>query len=288
MALSQIDILKKYKIPIEGKSGQHLLIDANVQKKIVDLLGCEENITVVEIGPGLGALTGEMIARGYQVIAIEKDERFIEILKDYFCDQIKAGQLKIIHEDVLKVDFFKLKKEHPALKRIISNLPYYITAPILIQTFEALPVFDRAVYMMQKEVGERVVANPGSSDYGRLSLNAYFSSDVECSFHVSPNCFTPQPKVWSSVLTFELKDKLDGTKIDRSLMMNLIKSAFGQRRKMLLSILSKSKMFGFAREEWEVFFQEFDISYQARAEELSPQKFVQMTSRIQEISSNKL
>ena len=285
--LSQIDILKKYKIPIEGKSGQHLLIDNNVQKKIVDLLGQEKKMTIIEIGPGLGALTGEMLERNHQVIAIEKDERFIEILRDHFVDRIKGGQLEIIHEDVLKVDFFKLKKKHPGLKKIISNLPYYITAPILIQTFEALSVFERAVYMMQKEVGERVVAKAGTSDYGRLALSAFFSSDVECSFHVSPHCFTPQPKVWSSVLNFHLKDKLQDTGVDRSLMMKLIKSAFGQRRKMLLSVLSKSKLFEHSRKEWEVFFKECDIAEQARAEEVSPQKFIQLTLKMQDSSFRK-
>lgn len=264
---TQIELLKKHGLSIRGNMGQHLLIDPNIQKKIVDLLDLKPGETVLEIGPGLGALTGEILNRGAKVIAVEKDPRFVAILREEY----DPKALEVIDEDILKFDFDKFSEKIGRKKKIkvISNLPYYITAPILFCLADARAMISGAVLMMQKEVADRVLASPGSKDYGRLTLAVRYSANVKHAFDVSRGCFTPQPEVSSSVLTFDFfPDKQLLEKETEKRVFSLIELAFSQRRKTFLGIMSHHSRIGKKRAELEKIFTDLGLKLTARGEEL--------------------
>ncbi len=265
---TQIELLKKHGLSVRGNMGQHLLIDPNIQKKIVDLLELKKGETVFEIGPGLGALTGEILGRGIKVIAVEKDPRFVEILREEYGS---TGLLEVIEDDIIRFDFKKFWEKSGKKKKIkvVSNLPYYITAPILFCLADARFMISQAVLMMQTEVADRVLASPGSKDYSRLTLAARYSADVRHAFDVSRGCFTPQPEVSSSVLVFDFfpEKQLLEPKLEAR-VFKLIEKAFSQRRKTLLGILSRDSKTGKNREELEKIFMSLAIKPTARGEEL--------------------
>jgi 16S rRNA (adenine1518-N6/adenine1519-N6)-dimethyltransferase len=263
---TQIELLKKHGLSVRGNMGQHLLIDPNIQKKIVDLLDLKAGETVLEIGPGLGALTGEMIRRGAKVIAVEKDARFVAILREEY----DPKALEVIEDDIIHFDFKKISERTGKKKiKVISNLPYYITAPILFRLADEKDMIAGAVLMMQKEVADRVMASPGSKDYGRLTLAVRYSAEVRHAFDVSRGCFTPQPEVSSSVLVFDFypgKQLLE--KETETRVFKLIELAFSQRRKTFLGIMSHDPKTGKKREELEKIFTKLGLKLTARGEEL--------------------
>ncbi len=264
---TQIDLLKKYGLSIRGQMGQHLLIDPNMQRKIVDLLELKAEETVFEIGPGLGALTAEILKRGARVFAVEKDIRFVEILKQEFAD---PPGLEIVHEDILKFDFsaFRKKIGKKGKVKVVGNLPYYITAPILFCLSEQHTMIRKAVLMMQEEVADRVLASPGSKEYGRLTLAVRYAAEVRHGFNVPASCFTPQPEVSSSVLEFFFygqKELLEPEK--EKAVFKLVETAFSQRRKTFLGILSHQEK-GLGREKLSKIFESVGIAPMARGEEL--------------------
>lgn len=265
---TQVELLKKYNIPIRGQMGQHLLIDPNIQKKIVDLLEITPGELILEIGPGLGALTGEVLERGASVLAVEKDGRFLEILEEEWGGK---GKLEIIHQDVLEFDFEILKKKLSKQKQIkvVSNLPYYITAPILFLLIENKKWISKAVLMMQKEVADRILASAGSKDYGRLTLGVRYAADVKHAMNVPAGCFTPRPAVASTVLDLTLhpaKQLLSPEKEKK--VFALVDLAFSQRRKTLLSLLSHHPKMNIGREAWLKAFEACGLKATARGEEL--------------------
>ncbi len=277
---TQIDLLKKYGLPIRGHSGQHLLIDPNTQRKIVDALDPQPNDKILEIGPGLGALTYEILRRGANVLAVEKDERFIEILrgeagKDY------RGRLEVLNQDILKFKLDSLKGKEKW--KVISNLPYYITAPILFHLIESRQKFSKAVFTMQKEVAERLVAAPGSKDYGRLTLGVRYSADVRLLFDISKTCFTPKPEVDSSVveLVFHPQSKIpEGT--NEKFLFDLIQIAFNQRRKTLFHVLSHEPRFKtITREQWTGLFAELGFEPKIRGEQLLLKDYMALAKELE-------
>jgi len=266
---TQTQLLKKYGIPVRGNSGQHLLIDPNIQEKIVDALNPSPKDKILEIGPGLGALTHLILKKGSRVWAVEKDERFVHILEGEYGRDYR-DHLKVIHEDALKLKFEKLKAKPSTAKwKLVSNLPYYVTAPILFHVFESWKLFSKAILMMQQEVAKRLIATPGTKDYGRLSLAAKFYADTRILFNVSPGCFSPKPQVQSSVveLDFHPESKLPEG-LDRETIFKLIKVAFSQRRKTLLHLLSDNPEIGKSKESLKAIFQNIDFSEKVRGEEL--------------------
>ena len=261
---TQIEILKKYELSVRGHLGQHLLIDPNLQRKITDLLKPSKG-WILEIGPGLGALTAPMLERGFKVKALEIDPRFAEILNL----ELKAkfpDSLQVLNQDVLKTD---LKKILPMAGKtqVISNLPYYITAPILFHLLSFRPKISRAIVMMQKEVAARVLASPGTKDYGRLSLGIRYAAEVIHAFDVPPGCFTPRPKVHSSVLVLEFRPSVLKPAEEKR-VFGLIALAFSQRRKTFLRLLAGHPLGRESKEDCAAVFESLSIPRTARGEEL--------------------
>ena len=278
---TQIQLVKKYGLSVRGISGQHLLIDPNMQRKIVDVLAPLPKDRILEIGPGLGALTGLILEHGARVWAVEKDKRFAEILEGELGGEYK-DRLTILNRDILE-----LKLNQIATKRVqgpwkvISNLPYYITAPILFHLFNYAPLFSKAILMMQKEVARRLVATPCTKDYSRLTLAARYYTDCKILFDVPPRCFSPEPEVDSSLVEMEFhpRSKLLAPEKE-ALFFDLVKVAFSQRRKTLLHALSRNSAWKIKKEEFSAAFEALGLSLKVRAEELLLKDFLALAERL--------
>ncbi len=299
MSSTQITLLKKYGLEVRGFRGQHLLVDPNIQRKIVKAVDPKPDEWILEIGPGLGALTGEILSAGARVIAVEKDGRFCEILEGEYGQDYK-GKLRIENADILKTDLRKLLNANvgAALRgrpktgrphrgaptdkiKIVSNLPYYITSPVLFWLISNRTLIEKATLMMQREVADRLLAQPGDKDYGRLTLALRYYAEVRRAFDVSRNCFTPRPDVDSTVVTLEFHPPSRFPKgIDENFLFRMIQIAFGARRKTLLNRLSRDPGLKRSREELVKIFAELGISETVRAEELLLKDFISLTDAV--------
>ncbi len=268
--ISQTALLKKYGIQVKGDLGQHLLLDGNVTRKIVSALNPHIGQTVVEIGPGLGALTGELLKHGMTVIAIEKDPKFVKVLEQELLEEYPET-FHLIHEDVLKCDFREICEGFESVQ-LVSNLPYYITTPILFKLIEEQPSFSEAVLMMQKEVVEKLSAPPASFKYGRMAAAAAAVGRVEKLFTVSKGCFTPAPSVDSSVIRFHFKKNQLVEPEQVPAFHEFIKAAFSERRKILLTLLLSQKGKKPDRAGMENLFTACGIDLKTRADQLSAEQ----------------
>lgn len=274
---TQIELLKKYQIPVRGHLGQHLLMDANIQHKIIDLLDLKTSDHVLEIGPGLGALTGHLLGRCRKFVAVEKDLRFAAVLKEEYPAICKPPH-QLIEADFLKYPLQKIVGTRGRDWKAISNLPYYITTPILFQLLACKERFSKMVFMMQKEMAYRLFAGPGAKDYGRMTLAVRYAASVEHAFDVSPGCFTPQPEVASTVLVLTphpSDQKLPPKK--EKLFFHLIQTAFSQRRKMLLNLLASDRTLDFQKVQIETVFKKLNIPRSCRGEELMLKDYFGLT-----------
>ena len=243
-----IAILKKYDFTFQKKFGQNFLIDTHVLEKIVDAADIGKDDLVLEIGPGIGTVTQYLCEAARQVIAVEIDRKLIKILKDTLS---AYDNVEVINEDILKVDIAALvdeKNEGKSIK-VVSNLPYYITTPIIMTLLEKrMPVTDMTL-MMQEEVARRMQAAPGNKDYGALSLAVQYYSVPYIAAFVPQNCFMPRPNVGSAVVNLKCHKKPPVEVIDEVLMFKLIKASFAQRRKTLQNGLTNSAELDFTKEE---------------------------------------
>ncbi len=254
------------------KLGQHFLIDKNIIRKIINAFSPSENDLIVEIGPGKGILTDELVKHSKNLILVEIDNQLVADL------QTKFPELKIINKDILEcnfsTDFFESKY------RIIGNLPYYITSQILFKIFDNKNNIIDAMIMIQKEVAERLVAKPSSKEYGILSVFTQFYSDVEILFNVSKNVFYPKPEVDSSIVRLNLKSEITLNKLEENTFRRIVKTAFNQRRKILKNSL-KNMFKDLETSKLEKFFSlPFDFS--RRAEELSLDDFIYLAKNFAE------
>jgi 16S rRNA (adenine1518-N6/adenine1519-N6)-dimethyltransferase len=274
--LTQIELLKKYGLTVRGHVGQHLLIDGNLQRKTVDLLELVKTDKVLEIGPGLGALTGHLLASPCErFVAVEKDPQFVEVLKqEYPAFAEKKNQL--VHENILDFDFKTLGAARAGWK-VISNLPYYITAPILFRLLDHRTLFSTMVFTMQKEVADRILASPGSKDYGRLTLAMRYAVNARHAFDIPASCFTPRPAVASSVVVLEVNPENRLLKeADEKLLFHIIQIAFSQRRKMFISLLAADSSLGKSRSELLGIFERCGIPETSRGEALLLKDYLQL------------
>ena len=279
-----IEILNKYKFVFQKKFGQNFLIDEHVLSKIIRSAEITEDDFVVEIGPGIGTLTQYLAASAREVAAIEIDDALIPILKDTLS---AYDNVTVIHEDVLKVDLCKLAEEKNGGKpiKVVANLPYYITTPIIMGLFENhVPV--ESITIMQKEVADRMKTGPGSKDYGALSLAVQYYAKPELVANVPPNCFMPRPRVGSAVIRLTRHTEVPVEAEDEKLMFQIIRASFNQRRKTLVNGLGNAPELHIPKEMTTEVLEEMGLSASVRGEALTLAQFAELSNRILEKRKN--
>lgn len=272
-------IMERYGFSFKKGFGQNFLIDSNILDNIADAAGITQEDTVLEIGPGFGALTQVAAERAKKVIALEIDQKLIPILSETLSDY---DNVEIINADVLKCDIRKLAEEKNGGRpfKVVANLPYYITTPIIMDMLEKKDAVESMTVMVQKEVAERMQAGPKSSDYGALSIAVQFYSEAAIDMIVQPSCFMPRPKVASAVITLKLRENPAVDVCDRQLYFKLVKYAFGQRRKTLLNTLCNQGGFGLTKEEMTAVINSAGLDEKIRGEAMSLEDFAKLTEKI--------
>lgn len=274
-------IMKKYNIKANKSLGQNFLIDENVVEGIVDSSEITKNDLVIEIGPGLGTLTKYLLEKAKKVICIELDGNMLRILEDRFS---LYNNFELIHNDVLKVDLKQLihnEKKNKDIKnvKVVANLPYYITTPIIMKLLEDELDLESITVMIQKEVAERLIAIPGQKNTGAITYTVYYYAGAKKVMEVPNNCFIPEPDVTSEVIRLDIrKDKPVDTK-NKEIMFKIIKNAFMQRRKTLLNSLTNTNIFK-SKEEGIKILNELGIKSDIRAEKLTLNDFSNITNKI--------
>lgn len=276
-----IEILNKYKFVFQKKFGQNFLIDEHVLGKIIRSAEITEDDFVVEIGPGIGTLTQYLAASAREVAAIEIDDALIPILEDTLS---AYDNVTVIHEDVLKVDLCKLAEEKNGGKpiKVVANLPYYITTPIIMGLFENHVPVESITIMVQKEVADRMKTGPGSKDYGALSLAVQYYAKPELVANVPPNCFMPRPRVGSAVIRLTRHTEAPVEAEDEKLMFQMIRASFNQRRKTLVNGLGNAPELHIPKEMTTEVLEEMGLSASVRGEALTLEQFAELSNRIWE------
>lgn len=271
-----IAVLQKYNFVFQKKFGQNFLIDTHVLDKIIRAAQIEEDDCVLEIGPGIGTMTQYLACAARRVIAVEIDRALIPILEDTLDGY---ENVRIINEDVLKVDIAKLAEEENSGGpiKVVANLPYYITTPIIMGLFENHVPVKSITVMVQKEVADRMQTGPGSKDYGALSLAVQYYSKPYIVANVPPNCFMPRPKVGSAVIRLERHEEPPVQVQDEKLMFRIIRASFNQRRKTLANGLKNSAELDFTKEEIEEAILALGKGPSIRGEALTLAEFAQLS-----------
>ena len=280
-----IEVLNKYKFIFQKKFGQNFLIDEHVLGKIIRSAEITEDDFVVEIGPGIGTLTQYLAASAREVAAIEIDDALIPILEDTLS---AYDNVTVIHEDVLKVDLCKLAEEKNGGKpiKVVANLPYYITTPIIMGLFENHVPVESITIMVQKEVADRMKTGPGSKDYGALSLAVQYYAKPELVANVPPNCFMPRPRVGSAVIRLTRHAEAPVQAEDEKLMFQMIRASFNQRRKTLVNGLGNAPELHIPKEMTTEVLDEMGLSASVRGEALTLEQFAELSNRILEKRKN--
>ena len=281
-----IEVLQKYDFVFQKKFGQNFLIDSHVLDKIVSAAGITKDDFVLEIGPGIGTMTQYLAASARKVFAVEIDKALIPILEDTLKE---FDNVQVINQDILKVDIKKLAEEHNDGKpiKVVANLPYYITTPIIMGLFESQVPIDSITVMVQKEVADRMKVGPGTKDYGALSLAVQYYAEPYIVANVPPNCFMPRPKVGSAVIRLTRHEKPPVEVADEKLMFRLIRASFNQRRKTLVNGIKNSGDFSLGKEEIEKIFEKCGLPLNIRGEALTLEQFAMLANCIYEEKNNK-
>jgi 16S rRNA (adenine1518-N6/adenine1519-N6)-dimethyltransferase len=269
------EIVKHFEFRFSKSLGQNFLVDQSVLDRITDAADLDENSCAIEIGPGIGTLTQELAKRCKKVIAIELDDNLIPILGETLANY---ENVKVIHQDALKVDFKKLIEEEELKNvRVVANLPYYVTTPIISKLFTEKPGIDSIIVMIQKEVAERIAAKPDTKEYGSISLLAQYYSDPEKICKVPPSCFMPSPKVESAVIKMSIRKEPRVNVKDEKLFFRVIRDAFNMRRKTLWNTL---KQIGLPDEKMTEALSAAGIDPKRRGETLSIEEFAKLSDEI--------
>lgn len=274
-----IEILNKYKFVFQKKFGQNFLIDTHVLDKIIQAAEITKEDFVLEIGPGIGTLTQYLCENAREVVAVEIDRMLIPILEDTLSEY---DNVTVINSDILKLDLNELVKERNNGKpiKVVANLPYYITTPIIMDLFERRLPLKNITVMVQKEVADRMQASPGSKDYGALSLAVQYYAKPYIAANVPPNCFMPRPNVGSAVIRLALHENAPITVADEKLLFKLIRASFNQRRKTLVNGLNNSQELSFTKEEIQRALASLDISENIRGEALTLEQFAALANTL--------
>ena len=276
-----IEVLQKYDFAFQKKFGQNFLIDSHVLDKIVSAAGITKDDFVLEIGPGIGTMTQYLAASARKVFAVEIDKALIPILEDTLKE---FDNVQVINQDILKVDIKKLAEEHNDGKpiKVVANLPYYITTPIIMGLFESQVPIDSITVMVQKEVADRMKVGPGTKDYGALSLAVQYYAEPYIVANVPPNCFMPRPKVGSAVIRLTRHEKPPVEVADEKLMFRLIRASFNQRRKTLANGLNNSPELSYSKEEIQQTIEKCGFKAGIRGEALTLEDFAKLANAFSE------
>ena len=274
-------IMDKYHITANKNLGQNFLIDDDTVSGIVDAANVSKDDLIIEIGPGLGTLTKELLDRAGKVICIELDKRMIEILNDRFS---MYDNFKVLNDDVLKVDLKTLiANEKIKNTKIVANLPYYITTPIIMKLLEERLDIETITVMIQKEVADRLVTKPGTGDTGAITYTIHYYTEPKRVLEVPNTAFIPAPKVNSTVINLNILKKPRVTVKDEAKLFEVIKTAFMQKRKTLVNALANSSKFG-TKEQIEKILQTLEIDNKIRPEKLTLEEFTQIAEAINKIA----
>ena len=272
-----IEVLQKYNFSFQKKFGQNFLIDTHVLDKIIQSANITEDDMVLEIGPGIGTMTQYLAQAAGKVIAVEIDKNLIPILEDTLSDY---DNVTVINEDILKVDIAKLAEEKNGGRpiKVVANLPYYITTPIIMGLFESHVPVESITVMVQKEVADRMQVGPGTKDYGALSLAVQYYAKPYIVANVPPNCFMPRPKVGSAVIRLTRHAETPVQVDDEKLLFQIIRASFNQRRKTLANGLKNYEGLSFEKETIEAAIAECGFSPSVRGEALSLEEFAKLAN----------
>lgn len=274
------EVLSKYNMSAKKKFGQNFLIDSGVLDGIVEASGVTKEDCVLEIGPGIGSLTQYLAEAAKRVVSVEIDKTLIPVLNDTLSEY---DNVTIINEDILKVDIESIVKEcnEGRAIKVVANLPYYITTPIIMKLFESGAPIDSITVMVQKEVADRMVMGPGNKDYGSLSLAVGYYAKATAVMNVPPGSFIPQPNVGSAVVHLKRYEKPAVEVGNEKYMFEIIRTAFNQRRKTLSNSLSNNPSLKVTRQQVQDALTEINIDEKARGEILSLTQFARLSDILQ-------
>lgn len=272
-----IEVIQKYNFNFQKKFGQNFLIDAHVLHKIIAGAGVTKDDMVLEIGPGIGTMTQYLCEAAREVIAVEIDKNLLPILADTLSEY---DNVTVINEDILKLDIQKLVNERNGGKpiKVVANLPYYITTPIIMGLFENHIPMKSITVMVQKEVADRMQVGPGTKDYGALSLAVQYYAKPYIVANVPPNCFMPRPKVGSAVIRLDRYEEPPVQVKDEKLMFRIIRASFNQRRKTLANGLKNSPELDFTKEQIEAAIGHLGRGASIRGEALTLEEFAELAN----------
>ncbi|MBR4581697.1 MAG: 16S rRNA (adenine(1518)-N(6)/adenine(1519)-N(6))-dimethyltransferase RsmA [Lachnospiraceae bacterium] len=272
-----LQVLDKYNFNFRKNFGQNFLIDDHILTKIVDAAEITKDDCVLEIGPGIGTMTQYLCERAGKVIAVEIDNSLIPILEDTLSEY---DNVTILNQDILKVNIPELAEKYNGGRpiKVVANLPYYITTPIVMGLFESHVPLASITVMVQKEVAERMQTGPGSKDYGALSLAVAYYSKAEVVAVVSPNCFIPRPKVESSVIRMTVHEKSPVSVCDEALLFSIIRATFNQRRKTLVNSLSNANLPGVTKDKVREALVQMGKPETVRGETFTLEEFAMLTN----------
>lgn len=276
-----IEVIQKYEFKFQKKFGQNFLIDTHVLDKIIRAANITKDDMVIEIGPGIGTMTQYLAEAAGKVIAVEIDRNLIPILEETLAEY---DNVRVINEDVLKVDLKKLADEENGGRpvKVVANLPYYITTPIIMGLFENGVPLESITVMVQKEVADRMQTGPGNKDYGALSLAVQYYADPYIVANVPPNCFMPRPKVGSAVIRLTRHANPPVEVKDEKLMFEIIRASFNQRRKTLANGLNNSPNLSFSKEKITEVIEKLGKGPSVRGEALTLEEFACLANLLSE------
>ncbi|MBN2948478.1 MAG: 16S rRNA (adenine(1518)-N(6)/adenine(1519)-N(6))-dimethyltransferase RsmA [Blautia sp.] len=278
-----IEVLQKYGFVFQKRFGQNFLIDTHVLERIIEASEITKDDFVLEIGPGIGTMTQYLAEAAREVTAVEIDDALIPILKDTLKEW---DNVTVLHGDILKTDIRKIADEKNQGRpiKVVANLPYYITTPIIMGLFESHVPVDSITVMVQKEVADRMQTGPGSKDYGALSLAVQYYAEPKIVANVPPNCFMPRPKVGSAVIRLTRHQNPPVTTLDEKLMFRLIRASFNQRRKTLSNSLKNSQELPYSKEEVETAITECGLPLNIRGEALTLEQFARLSDTFSKLN----
>lgn len=267
-----ISILQKYQFVFQKKYGQNFLVDTHVLEKIMDAAEITKEDCVVEIGPGIGTMTQYLAERAGAVVAVEIDRKLMPILEETLA---VYDNVTVLNEDIIKVDLNRIveEKNHGKPVKVVANLPYYITTPIIMSLFENHVPLKSVTVMVQKEVAERMQAGPGTKNYGALSLAVQYYVKPEVVANVPPNCFIPRPNVGSAVIRLTRYEEYPVAVRDENFLFALIRASFNQRRKTLANSLANAQSLSLTREQVAAALEKMQLSPTVRGETLTLEQF---------------